>query len=59
MRGSLHKAKTKRVLPKGDHVWRIILALGRGADGKHKQKWVTFQGNRQQARKLPPSVHSS
>lgn len=53
MRGSLLKAKTKRVLPKGQHTWRIILSLGRGANGKWKQKWVTFCGTREQAeRKL-------
>jgi integrase len=42
--------KTKRILRKGENPkWNIILALGRGPDGKHKQKWVRFQGTRQQA----------
>lgn len=49
MRGCLRKVKTKRVLPKGEHSWDIILSLGRGADGKYKQKWVRFQGTRKQA----------
>lgn len=49
MRGCHVKAKTKRMLPKGQFTWRIILALGRGSDGKHKQKWVTFTGTRKQA----------
>ena len=49
MRGCLKKAKTKRVLPKGQHTWRIILSLGRGADGRYKQNWSTFHGTRQQA----------
>ena len=57
MRGCLWKAKlrpnTKRVLKKGESMWRIILSLGRGANGKLKQKWVTFIGTRKQAeRKL-------
>ena len=49
MRGCLQKAKVKRPLPKGEFAWNIILALGRGADGKHKQKWVRFHGTRKQA----------
>jgi integrase len=61
MRGSLIKAKTKRVLPKGQHTWRIIVPLGRGADSKYKQKWVTFRGSRKQAeqklRDLTTEVH--
>jgi integrase len=44
MRGCLRRAKTK-----DGRTWRIILALGRGADGKHKQKWVTFHGTKKQA----------
>ena len=49
MRGCLLKAKTKHALPKGEFTWRIILSLGRGNDGKYKQKWVTFRGTRKQA----------
>ena len=50
MRGCLQKAKTaKRGLRQGEASWNIILALGRGADGKHKQKWVRFHGTRKQA----------
>jgi len=50
MRGCLQKAKTaKRDLRKGEASWNIILSLGRGADGKYKQKWVRFHGTRQQA----------
>jgi len=51
VRGCLQKAKTKPRpgAPKGEFTWRIILALGRGSDGKHKQKWVTFRGTRKQA----------
>jgi len=49
VRGCLQKAKVKRPLPKGEFAWNIILALGRGADGKHKQKWVRFHGTRKQA----------
>jgi len=50
VRGCLQKAKTaKRGLQKGEASWNIILALGRGADGKHKQKWVRFHGTRKQA----------
>jgi integrase len=51
MRGCLQKANV-RPRPgalKGEHTWRIILPLGRGPDGKHKQKWVTFHGTRKQA----------
>jgi integrase len=48
MRGCLQKAKTKRELP-GESAWDIILALGRGEDGKHKQRWVRFHGTRKQA----------
>ena len=53
MRGCLQKAKTKPKpgAPKGEFTWRIILALGRGTDGRHKQKWVTFHGTRKQAEK--------
>lgn len=51
MRGCLQKAKTKprHGAPKGEYTWRIILSLGRGVDGRHKQKWVTFRGTRRQA----------
>jgi integrase len=50
VRGCLQKAKTaKRGLRPGEASWNIILALGRGADGKHKQKWVRFHGTRKQA----------
>jgi len=35
-------------VPKGEHTWNIILAVGRGSDGKHKQKWVRFHGTRKQ-----------
>lgn len=53
MRGCLLKVKPKTKprpgTPKGEFTWRIILALGRGTDGKHKQKWVTFHGTRKQA----------
>lgn len=50
MRGTLLKVKTKRKpMRAGDATWRIILSLGRGVDGKYKQKWVTFHGNRRQA----------
>jgi integrase len=36
-------------MKKGEFAWDIILALGRGADGKHKQKWVRFHGTKKQA----------
>ena len=51
MRGCLQKAKTKPSpgTPKGEFTWNIILSLGRGADGKYKQKWVRFHGTRKQA----------
>jgi hypothetical protein len=49
VRGCLRKAKTKLGLSKGEHSWDIILSLGRGADGKYKQKWVRFHGTRKQA----------
>jgi hypothetical protein len=49
VRGCLQKAKTKRDLPKGEYSWNLILSLGRGADGKYKQKWVRFHGTRKQA----------
>jgi integrase len=49
MRGSLHKVHTKRPLKKGEFTWQIILSLGRGAEGKYKQKWIRFHGTRQQA----------
>ena len=50
MRGTLLKVKTKRKPMKpGESTWRIILSLGRGEDGKYKQKWVTFRGTRKQA----------
>ena len=49
MRGSLYKRKTKRGLKKGESAWSIILPLGRGLDGKHKQKWITFHGTKKEA----------
>lgn len=50
MRGCLRKAQnTKRGLPKGHSSWDIILPLGRGPNGKHKQKWVRFHGTKKQA----------
>ncbi len=50
MRGCLRKAKTqKRGLPPAVSSWDIILAMGRGADGKHKQKWIRFHGTQKQA----------
>lgn len=50
VRGCLQRAKQdKKLLPKGEHTWNIILALGRGGDGKHKQKWARFHGTRKQA----------
>src|SRR5262245_12087225 len=50
MRGSLQKVQTTKLhLPKGHSTWNIILSLGRGADGKWKQKWVRFHGTREQA----------
>ena len=51
MRGSLLKAKTKRVLPDGHHTWRVIISLGRGSDGRWKQKWVTCRGTKDDAEK--------
>ena len=50
MRGCLRRvAKDKTGLPKGEHTWDIILALGRGPNGKHQQKWVRFHGTGKQA----------
>jgi integrase len=34
--------------PKGWAVWQIRLSLGRGPDGKYKQKCITFHGTREQ-----------
>jgi integrase len=49
MRGCIIKTSVKRGLKKGDTCWRIIVPLGRGADGKWKQKWHTLHGTRKQA----------
>lgn len=49
MRGCLLRVETKRKLKKGESTWRLVLSLGRGADGKQKQKWITFHGTRKQA----------
>ena len=46
MRGSLRKAKRKRVPPKGQHTWNIILSLGRRADGKPNQSGSRSTGPR-------------
>lgn len=47
---SLQRAmRDKRGLQKGHHTWNIMLSLGRGTDGKYKQKCVRFHGTRQQA----------
>ncbi len=29
--------------------WTIVLTLGRGADGKHRQKWITIRGTKRDA----------
>jgi integrase len=39
----------KRGLPKGHHTWDIIISLGRGTDGKYKQRWYRFNGTREDA----------
>ncbi|HEV2037044.1 MAG TPA: hypothetical protein VGQ96_00435 [Candidatus Eremiobacteraceae bacterium] len=31
--------------------WSIVLALGRDADGKKKQRWITYHGNKRGAMK--------
>lgn len=53
MRGCLQKAKlsakTMASFKKGECRWRIILSLGRGADSKYKQRWISFTGTRKQA----------
>jgi integrase len=49
MRGCLIKTKVKRGLKKGESSWRIVLSLGKGPDGKYRQKWITFHGTRRQA----------
>jgi integrase len=50
VRGCLQKAKTaKRGLKPGEFTWRIILSLGKGPNGKYKQKWVTCHGTRKEA----------
>jgi integrase len=55
MRGSLQRAKvsvrTQRAMKKGEGAWNLILSLGRGEDGKYKQKWIRFHGTREQAQK--------
>jgi integrase len=38
-----------RSFKKGECRWRIILTLGRGPDGKWKQRWISFTGTRQGA----------
>jgi len=50
MKGCLQRAKNdKKGLPKGEHTYNLILSLGRGADGKYRQKWIRFHGTREQA----------
>lgn len=50
MRGCIQQAtKDKWGLPKGHHTYNVILAIGRGANGKHKQRWVRFHGTRKGA----------
>ena len=58
MRGSLRKVTTKRKLPKGQTAWQIMISLGRGANGKYKQKWVRVIGTKEKAEaKLNELLH--
>ena len=62
MRGCLVKAKlspkTTASFKKNEWTWRIILSLGRGADGRWRQRWVTFHGTKTKAQeKLRELTH--
>ena len=65
MRGCLQKAKlsdaTMKTFKKNEFRWHLILSLGKGADGKWKQRWVTFHGTQkaaeQRLRELTVEVH--
>jgi integrase len=50
VRGSLYKVAVKKPDPrKGVFTWQIILSLGRGPDGRYKQRWLRVHGTRQEA----------
>jgi integrase len=44
-----HQDESRAGLKKGEICWRIIIPIGKGRNGKPKQKWVTFRGTRKQA----------
>ncbi|TDA67997.1 MAG: hypothetical protein D9V47_09115 [Clostridia bacterium] len=46
------------IRPRGKGTWAIVLDLGRGAEGKRKQKWVTVHGTKKDAeRELARLLH--
>lgn len=40
---------TGHLAQRGKGKWALVLSLGRGEDGRHKQKWISFHGNKREA----------
>ncbi len=39
------------IVKRGEDTWSLVFDLGRGEDGKRKQKWVTVRGTKREAEK--------